>query len=162
MKTLNEAHDILSDPAARKAYDGERRHSKPAVGSSIVFNEPGPAFDPEAASNAGTLKIPVQDEDFIGLCMAAATCFIVGLPLLLLVETQWIILLWPLRLMLLGMLGFGVFMAHSALAARHEKLKKENPSYPRFRIALHEMAFWAIALTLAGLLMTALYTRAFR
>ena len=48
------------------------------------------AYDPEAASNAGTLKIPVADEDMAGLVMGAATCFVIGLPMLLLIEFQWV------------------------------------------------------------------------
>ncbi|HVG20593.1 MAG TPA: DnaJ domain-containing protein, partial [Blastocatellia bacterium] len=112
MKSLNEAHDILSDPATRKAYDEERRPSRIAYGSSA-------AFDPEAASRAGTLNIPVADQDLAGLCMGAAACFGVGIPLLLLVEMQWVFFLWPLRLMSLGALGLGVLMAHSALRVKH-------------------------------------------
>src|SRR5215210_3317137 len=115
MKSLNEAHDILSDPATRKAYDEERKPPRIAYGSSA-------AFDPEAASRAGTLNIPVADQDLAGLCMGAATCFGVGVPLLLLVEMQWMFFLWPLRLMSLGALGLGVLMAHSALRVKHRNL----------------------------------------
>src|ERR1051325_5700512 len=53
MKSLNEAHDVLSDPDTRKAYDDARAPARIAYGSSA-------AFDPEAASRAGTLKIPVK------------------------------------------------------------------------------------------------------
>ena len=79
MKSLNEARDILRDPETRKAYDAERRPPQISYGTSA-------AYDPEAASNAGTLKIPVADEDMAGLVMGAATCFVIGLPLLLLIE----------------------------------------------------------------------------
>ena len=58
MKALNEAHDILSDPETRKAYDAERRPKR------AVYASPA-AFDPEAASKAGTLGIPVADPDFV-------------------------------------------------------------------------------------------------
>ena len=45
MKSLNEAHDILSDPETRSAYDAERRPMRTVYQSSRVF-------DPEAASRA--------------------------------------------------------------------------------------------------------------
>jgi len=66
MKSLNEARDVLSDPAAREAYDSERQPPpQTSYGSSM-------AFDPEAASRAGSLNIPVADEDYAGLIMGAA------------------------------------------------------------------------------------------
>ena len=89
MKSLNEARDILRDLETRKAYDAERRPPQITYGTSAVY-------DPDAASNAGTLKIPVADEDMAGLVMGAATCFVIGLPLLLLIEFQWVFFLWPL------------------------------------------------------------------
>jgi len=150
MKSLNEAHDILSDPATRKAYDEERRPPRIAYGSSA-------AFDPEAASRAGTLNIPVADQDFAGLCMGAATCFGVGIPLLLLVEMQWMFFLWPLRLMSLGALGLGVLMAHSALRVKHRNLRRAKANYSRRLFMLHELTFWAAAIGILGMLIFALY-----
>ena len=50
MKSLNEAHDVLSDRETRAAYDQERRPMLPAQVSPQ-------AFDPEAASRAGTLSM---------------------------------------------------------------------------------------------------------
>ena len=79
MKSLNEAHDVLSDAATRRAYDQERQ-------PRVVANAPSPSFDPEAASRAGTLGIPVSDPDFAGLVMGALACFGLGVPLLLLVR----------------------------------------------------------------------------
>ncbi|MFP5260281.1 MAG: DnaJ domain-containing protein [Blastocatellia bacterium] len=150
MKSLNEAHDILSDPETRKAYDEERRPPRVAYGSSA-------AFDPEAASRAGTLNIPVADQDLAGLCMGAATCFGVGIPLLLLVEMQWVFFLWPLRLMSLGALGLGVLMAHSALRVRHRNVKRSKANYSRKMFMLHELAFWTAAIVVLGMLIFALY-----
>jgi hypothetical protein len=150
MKSLNEAHDILSDPATRKAYDDERKPRRVAYGSSA-------AFDPEAASRAGTLNIPVADQDFAGLCLGAATCFGVGIPLLLLVEMQWVFFLWPLRLMSLGALGLGVLMAHSALRVRRRNLSRGKAGYSRGRILLYEAVFWTAAIGILGMLIFALY-----
>src|SRR5437870_6576144 len=122
MKSLNEAHDILSDTETRTAYDAERRPSRPASPSPM-------AFDPEAASRAGTLKIPVANPDLAGLLMGAGACFGLGIPLLLLVEMQWMFFLWPLRTLSLGAIALGVILAHSALRLKHRQLKNEHREY---------------------------------
>ncbi len=150
MKSLNEAHDILSDPETRRAYDAER-HPKRAVYSSSM------AFDPEAASRAGTLKIPVGDPDLAGLLMGAVACFALGVPLLLLVEMQWVFVLWPLRVMSLAALGLGVLMAHSALSLKRRKLRKVRPEYPQSVLVLQELVFWVAAIGIVGGLVAFLY-----
>jgi hypothetical protein len=150
MKSLNEAHDILSDQTTRKAYDAQRR-PKPAV-----YTRPA-AFDPQAASRAGTLKIPVADADLAGLLMGAAACFGLGLPLLILIEMQWVFFLWPLRLMSLGALVLGVFMAHSALAVKRGRLRKARPDYPRRLLVLQELVFWIVAVGVIGMIVVFLY-----
>lgn len=150
MKSLNEARDTLSDPETRRAYDLERTPKRASYPSPQVF-------DPDAASRAGTLKIPVSDPDLAGLLMGAAACFGVGIPLLLLVEMQWVFFLWPLRIMSLAAIGAGVFMAHSALRVKHRKLKSTGRDYPRSMFALSELAFWAIAIALIGTIVGLLY-----
>jgi curved DNA-binding protein CbpA len=150
MKSLNEAHDVLSDPDTRKAYDAERRPPRIAYGSSA-------AFDPDAASRAGTAGIAVKDIDLAGLLLGAATAFGVGIPLLLLVEMQWVFFLWPLRILSLGALFLGVLMAHSALRVKHRNMKKAKPGYSRKLFVLHEIAFWLAAVVVIGMLLLALY-----
>jgi len=150
MKSLNEAHDVLSDPETRQAYDAERAPQHIAYGSSA-------AFDPEAAFRAGTLKIPVKDIDFAGLALGAATAFGIGIPLLLLIEFQWVFFLWPLRVMALGTLALGVLMAHSALRVKRRNLKRAKPDYSRALLVLHEVVFWLLMLTVIGSLILALY-----
>ncbi len=150
MKALNEAHDILSDPETRKAYDAERRPKR------AVYASPA-AFDPEAASKAGTLGIPVADPDFAGLLMGAIACFGLGIPLLLLVEMQWIFILWPLRIMALGALAVGVYLSHSALLTKQRKLKKAGQGDSRKRTVIRELLFWLTATGTIGALLVALY-----
>lgn len=150
MKSLNEAHDILSDAETRKAYDAERRPAPAAYVSSM-------AFDPEAASRAGTLKIPVADPDLAGLLMGAAACFGVGIPLLLLVEMQWVFFLWPLRIMSLGALVLGVLLAHSALVVKRRKVRKVRSDYSRGLSLLQEVVFWIIAIAVIGAIVVFLY-----
>ena len=139
MKLLNEAHDVLSDSELRKAYDSARKPSIPVYGSSM-------AFDPQAASAAGPLKIPVSDEDFAGLVMGAGACIGLGLPLLVLIEMQWVFFLWPLRLIALGTLGLGMLMGHWALAAKHRQIRKTNGTLRSSTVLLHKVIYWAAAL----------------
>jgi curved DNA-binding protein CbpA len=150
MKSLNEAHDILSDPETRKAYDAERQPKRAVYVSSM-------AFDPEAASKAGTLGIPVTDPDFAGLLMGAIACFGLGIPLLLLVEMQWIFILWPLRIMALGALAVGVYLSHSALLTKRRRLKKAGQGESRKRVVIRELLFWLIVTGTIGALLVALY-----
>jgi curved DNA-binding protein CbpA len=150
MKSLNEAHDILSDPETRKAYDAERQPKRAVYASSM-------AFDPEAASRAGTLKIPVADPDFAGLLMGAMACFGLGIPLLLLVEMQWMFFLWPLRIMALGALAVGVYLSHSALLIKQRKLKKAGHGDSRKLVVIRELVFWFSMTGTIGALLVALY-----
>lgn len=150
MKSLNEAHDILTDPETRKAYDAERKPNR------IVYQS-ATAFDPEAASRAGTLKIPVSDPDLAGLVMGAIACLALGIPLLLLVEMQWMFFLWPLRIMALGALAVGVYLSHSALALKQRKLNQARGVDSRRLAVIRELVFWLIAAGVIGALLVALY-----
>ena len=152
MKSLNEARAILSDPETRRAYDAERRPARMAY-------QPAREFDPYAASRAGTLKIPVSDPDFAGLVMGALACFGLGIPLLLLVEMQWMFFLWPLRIMALGALAVGVYLSHSALVVKQRKLNKAGRVNSRKLAVIRELVFWLIATGMLGALLIALYAR---
>src|SRR6185369_11457066 len=147
MKSLNEARAILSDPETRAAYDAERRPAYEAHGPAHTSAR---EFDPYAASRAGTLKIPVANADLAGLLMSAAACFGLGLPLLLLVEMQWMYFLWPLRIMALGALVLGVLLAHSALRMKRRQLKEKHPEYPRSLAVVHELIFWIVSVGFLG------------
>ncbi len=139
MKSLNEAHDVLGNPETRTEYDQARLPPRVEYGSSM-------AFDAEAAARQGTLKIPVSSGDFAGLVLGALACFGVGFPLLALVETQWVFFLWPIRLMALGALIIGAFMAHSALSLKHRQMIEDNPLRSHVAFIFHEIAFWILFL----------------
>jgi len=150
MKALNEAHDILSDPETRRAYDSERR---PARVSYPTIN----AFDPDAASRAGTLEIPVSDPDFAGLLMGALACFGLGIPLLLLVEMQWMFFLWPLRIMAFGALTVGLYLSHSALVVKQRKSRRPGQRSWQKMEVIRELIFWLIVAGFIGVLFFVLY-----
>ena len=150
MKALNEAHDILSDPETRRAYDAERRPKR-------ISYPPANVFDPGAASRAGTLKIPISDPDFAGLVMGALACFGLGIPLLLLVEMQWMFILWPLRVMALGALTVGLYLSHSALVVKQRKSRSVGQTSSRRLEIIRELIFWLIAAGFIGVLFFVLY-----
>ena len=65
-----------------------------------------------------------------------------GLFLLFLVRFQWIWFLWPLALLALFVIVFGVLLAHSAMLSLNESLPLSNPvrRYTLFQEAL----FWTV------------------
>jgi curved DNA-binding protein CbpA len=123
MKSLNEAYGVLKDQVARKDYDARRK--RPLVNTGFV-----PASAPTA-----------QDIGVFGHCLSALLCLITGMFLLFLVRFQWIWFLWPLAILALFVIGFGVLMARSAMLAVNASLPVSN----RFRrhTRIQEIAFWA-------------------
>lgn len=150
MKSLNEARDVLSDPETRLAYDTDRAPQHIAYGSSA-------AYDPDAASRAGSLKIPVANEDIAGLIVGAAACFVIGAPMLMLVKRQGFYFLWPLQFLLLGAIGLGVFLSYSALKIKHKNWRRENPSHRRRLLIIHEIVFWLFAISFVGIVIATVY-----
>ena len=127
MKSLNEAYGVLKDPSSRRAYDVERRPR--ATGSSFV-----PVAIPTA-----------RDTGAFGHCLSAGLCLIAGVFLLLLVRYQWIFILWPLAILAVFVVGFGVMLARSAMVKVNDSLPVTN----RFKrhTKLQEVAFWMAILT---------------
>jgi curved DNA-binding protein CbpA len=150
MKALNEARDLLSNRETREAYDEARKPVGIAYGSSY-------AFDADGAAKAAAFETPVDDEGFNGAVMSAAICLGLGMPFLILVESQWMFFLWPLRIMAFCLICLGIWMGHSALAARHRMQKKINSAYPRSRIVFSELLFWGFAAVGAAMFVVAFY-----
>ena len=102
-------------------------------------------------------ELPEGHPDLAGLLMGAAACFGLGIPLLLLVEMQWMFFLWPLRIMSLGALVLGVFLAHSALVVKRRKVKRAGQTEFRRLLLLQELVFWIVAVVFFGALVALLY-----
>lgn len=128
MKTLNEAYHVLKDATMRREYD-QQRH-KPRATSSAIASAPA-----------------AKDVGLFGHFLSAFFCLLLGLFLLLLVRVQWIWFLWPLVILAVFVIMFGVVMAHSAMLAANASLPKSNP-VRRHRSA-QEAMFW-IAVAAAG------------
>jgi DnaJ-like protein len=125
MKSLNEAYGVLKDGDLRRSYDAKRR-TGPRVHEGFT-----PVTVPAA-----------QDVGVLGHCLSAFLCLIAGIFLLLLVRFQWMFFLWPLAILALLVLGFGVLLARSAMMAVNASLPVTNPFKGHTRI--QEAAFWMV------------------
>ena len=126
MKSLNEAYGVLKDKTLRSTYDATRP-SPGAAGRQ--------GFTPVTTPTA-------RDVGVLGHCLSAGLCLIAGIFLLLLVRFQYIFFLWPLGLLALGVLGFGVLLARSAMIAVNDSLPVTNPFKRHTKI--QEVAFWTV------------------
>jgi hypothetical protein len=121
MKSLNEAYSVLKDKTLRTAYDAGRRQP----------------FTPDFAP---VTRPTARDVGALGHCLSALLCLIGGVFLLLLVRFQWFWFLWPLAILALMILGFGVMLARSAMVAVNASLPVTNRWKRHTR--LQETAFW--------------------
>lgn len=128
MKTVNEAYEILKDATLRRAYDESRTARTPG------FNDFVPASTPS-----------VRDVGVMGQCLSAFLCLVTGLFLLFLVRFQWIEFLWPLAIIAVLVVVFGVLLARSAMVAVNESLPVTNPL--KRHTKLQELAFWTVIVT---------------
>ena len=129
MKSLNEAYAVLKDQSLRRDYDRGRI-------SATRSTDFVPVTTPTA-----------QDVGVLGHCLSALLCLMAGFFLLVLVRAQWIWFLWPLGILAICVLGFGVLMARSAMLAVVDSL----PARSRWRkhTRLEEVAFWCVIATSA-------------
>jgi hypothetical protein len=122
MKSLNEAYGVLKDKSLRSAYDAGR---------------------PTAAHGFAPVTRPTaRDVGALGHSLSALLCLIGGVFLLLLVRFQWFWFLWPLAILAVMILGFGVMLARSAMFAVNASLPASNPLKRHTR--LQELAFWMV------------------
>jgi hypothetical protein len=127
MKSLNEAYGVLKDKSLRDSYDSQRR-------PRVIIQGFTPVTTPTA-----------RDIGVFGHCLSALLCLSAGMFLLLLVRFQWMWFLWPLAILALLVLGFGVMLARSAMVAVNDSLPVTN----RFKrhTRLQEVAFWMMILS---------------
>ena len=131
MKTLNEAYRVLHNRETRRDYDAERDRGAGFVGATFV---------PRATPTA-------QDVGLFGHGLSALLCLLVGSFLLVLVRLQWMFFLWPLVILAVCVIVFGVFMARSAVRSMTATLPLSNP-FRRYT-RLQEALFW-LAVAFSG------------
>ena len=136
MKSLNEAYGVLKDSGARRAYDDSRipAHARATTWHSGGMNDFVPASTP-TARNVGVW----------GQCLSALLCLGAGLFLLLLVRISWMWFLWPLAILAIFVVGFGVLLARSAVVAANDSLPRTNRLKQHTKLL--EVAFWAVIVT---------------
>ncbi len=128
MKALNEAWDVLSDEGARASYDARRARA------------PRPAYKGHTPATMSSAKAdPVS-----GRIVGALLCLFAGLMLVLLVKAHYVVFLWPLALLGLGIVAFGVLMAHGALSFARERVRPNHPV--RRLVWAQEIFFWSCVL----------------
>ena len=125
MKSLNEAYQVLKNTQTRQEYDAQRH--TPTSTEFVPVSTP-----------------PAQDVGVFGHSLSALLCLLVGLFLLFLVRFQWIWFLWPLAILAVFVILFGIIMARSAMRAMNASLPVSN----RFRrhTGLQEAIFWTIVM----------------
>jgi|SRR5215204_875001 len=126
MKLLNEAYGVLKDPSSRRDYDRSRQ------------GVPSARYVPVRQPTA-------PDVGVFGYFLSSLLCLIAGFFLLMLVRFQWIWFLWPLAILAVLVLGFGVLMARAAMRAVNESLPITNRLKDHTKI--QEIAFWSVIFT---------------
>jgi hypothetical protein len=129
MKALNEAWRVLGDDDARRVYDAGREvpRARAAYAAHRPVSSPGAKADPLS-----------------GRIVGAWLCLFAGLVLMLLVKAHYVMFLWPLALLGLGVALFGVMMAHGALAFARSRV---GPGHPARRLVwAQEVFFWSCVL----------------
>jgi DnaJ domain len=127
MKSINEAWRVLGNDEARRAYDAARARPREVY---EVYKAHAPASSP--AAHADPLS---------GRIVGAGLCVFVGLVLLFLVKTHYVVFLWPLALLAFGIVAFGILMAHGALMFAREKVAPTH-AVRRF-VWAQEIVFWS-------------------
>jgi hypothetical protein len=125
MKALNEAYSVLHDVNARRAYDHARRKPK--------------AVRPESYAAPAAREVGVY-----GQLLSALLAISLGLMLLLLVRFNGLWFLWPLSILALGVIIFGIMLLHSAMRNARRLLPKNHPG--RRFTTIQELAFWFVIL----------------
>lgn len=125
MKAVNEAWCVLGDADARREYD--ERHPQ-QVRTTYTAHRP--------VSSPGAQADPVS-----GRVVGALLCTFAGLVLLFLVKAHYVVFLWPLALLGLGVVLFGVLMAHGAVTFARESVRPGHPA--RRLVWAQEVFFWA-------------------
>lgn len=128
MKSVNEAYSILKDVTLRRVYDESRTTRAPRVNDFVPVSTP-----------------TARDVGVLGHVLSALLCLVAGLFLLLLVRIQWIWFLWPLAILAVFVVAFGVLLARNAMVAVNDSLPVTNRL--KRHTKLQELAFWTAIVT---------------
>ena len=131
MKAINEAWGVLKDDATREAYDAtQRKKARISTYSEYVAPDFVPTTQPGAQADA-----------LGGRLAGSLLSLFAGIVLIFLVRFHYVVFLWPLALLGLSLLLFGVWMAHAALEYAREGYAPTHPA--RRLIWAQETVFWS-------------------
>jgi hypothetical protein len=130
MKAVNEAWRVLGNADARRTYDAARARDAERARPRTAYRGHTPVISPSAHAD------PLS-----GRIVGALLCLFIGLVLLFLVKAHYVVFLWPLALLALGIVAFGILMAHGALMFAREQVR---PGHPVRRLVwAQEVFFWS-------------------
>jgi hypothetical protein len=128
MKAINEAYQVLGNEAARRAYDASRNRSDETPPSII------PPLSPPSSLLPNTL---------LGRLLRALFFLCGGILSLFLIRIYYIRFMWPILLLAVLIVLFGVWKLHQVMISARNDL---SPSHVlRHYIWAQECAFWSIA-----------------
>jgi hypothetical protein len=141
MKSLNEAYSVLGNKSSRKEYDIERGIRAARKDRDETFRETTPSFDFES--------VAARSSDTFGLGVAALICLGFGIPILLLIETQWVFFLWPLRIIAVGIILIGIYLARATFRQKQHDMMAGRAGLTWAQSIGGEIVFWLfVALTI--------------
>jgi hypothetical protein len=129
MKAINEAYRVLGNEATRRAYDARRHQRSNETASALV-----PPLSPPST---------ILPDNTLGRLLGALFVLLGGLLFLFLVRIYYIRFMWPLFLLAIFIVLFGVWKIHAAMVFSRNRLR---PSHVlRRHVWIQESAFWSIA-----------------
>ena len=126
MKAINEAYRVLGNEATRRAYDLRRRRISNDTVSAVV-----PPLSPPS-----TILPDTTSRRFLG----ALFVLLGGLLFLFLIKIYYIRFMWPLFLLAIVVVFFGVWKLHAAMVFA----LRRSPVL-RAPVWVQESAFWSVA-----------------
>ncbi|HEV2802224.1 MAG TPA: DnaJ domain-containing protein [Pyrinomonadaceae bacterium] len=137
MKAINEAWGVLKDTASREAYDATQSQASTGQNEHPTHYSRNYAATPDFIPSTSEAA---QADAVGGRLAGALLSAFAGIVLIFLVRFHYVVFLWPLALLGLSLLLFGVWMAHAALAYAREG---RAPEHPVRRLAwVLEALFW--------------------
>jgi len=126
MKAVNEAWRVLGNEESRRDYDARRSRA---------------TRGPYQRRHAPVSSPSAHADPLSGRIVGALLCLFAGLVLMLLVKAHYVVFLWPLALLGLGIVAFGVLMAHGALSFARASVRPNHPV--RRLVWAQEVFFWS-------------------
>jgi DnaJ domain len=129
MKAINEAYRVLGNEATRRAYDLRRRQTSKETASALV-----PPLSPPSA---------ILPDTTLGRFLGALFVLLGGLLFLFLIKIYYIRFMWPLFLLAIFVVFFGVWKLHAAMVFARKRLRRSHVLLRH--VWAQESAFWSIA-----------------